>query len=324
MKRPPRSALLLLLFSTGCVGELSFDPGAGDATYGGAFDLATADSLWAELEGHESWPSFPGKEGIVMGASPHGAYQTLHVNDVAAADLDTLAFGSVVVKRNFADEAATDLKAVTVMKRVRNFNPDQFDWFWAQYEPDGTVALDDAGTPLAGAVGKDGGGCIGCHVGAGEDYLFSNGATPTFGGDQDLERAGTLWAAIATHTSWPSFTGLDGMQPGTSPHGDYNQFHLNDVAAADESGLGSGSIIVKRNHLTEDPASLVAITVMQRVDGFAPDRGDWFWAKFTPAGALDTNEAGVPLAGRVDGCTGCHASAPGDDFVFVNDGGTEG
>ncbi len=318
MKRPPLFALVLL---TGCVGELSYDPGL-DGTYGGVFDLAQAESLWAELAGHEAWPAFVGKEGVVMGASPHGDYQTLHLNDVAAADVDTLAFGSIVVKRNFATPDATDVQSITVMKRVRNFNPDQFDWFWAAYAPDGTVALDEDGVALAGAVGKEGGGCIGCHAGAGEDFVFSNGATPTFGTDRDLEIAGTLWASIASHADWPAFAGREGMQAGSSPHGAFNSFHLNDVARADEAALPVGSIVVKRNHATEDPTSLAAITVVQRIEGFAPDRGDWFWAKFTPAGALDTDPSGAALAGRVDGCLGCHGSAPGDDFVFMNAGGT--
>lgn len=171
MKRPP---LYALVFLTGCVGELSYDPGF-DGAYGGVFDLAQAESLWAEVEGHDAWPSFPGKDGVLMGTNPHGAYQTLHLNPVAAADVDTLAYGSIVVKRDLATADANDVEAITVMKRVRNFNPDQFDWFWAAYAPDGEVALDDQGTPLAGAVGKDGGGCLGCHAAApGEDFVFMN------------------------------------------------------------------------------------------------------------------------------------------------------
>lgn len=169
MTCPPRTALLLL-FSAGCVGELSFDPGSA-ADYGGAFDLATAESVWSELDGHEAWPALPGREGIQTGTSTHGASWTLHVNEVAAADPDALDDGSIVALRSF--DAASELEAITVMKRVKNFDPDHLDWFWVKYEPDGRVALDDGGTPLAGAVGGEGVGCIGCHASApGDDFVF--------------------------------------------------------------------------------------------------------------------------------------------------------
>jgi hypothetical protein len=62
---------------------------------------------------------------------------------------------------------------------------------------------------------------------------------------------------------------------------------------------------------------LDAYTVMfQRAEGYDPDHQDWFWAKYTPDGALDTTPEDMQMAGRVVGCIECHATAPGDDYVF--------
>lgn len=327
VKNPMRSlyAAPLLVALTGCVGELSFDPDGEEASFGTTFDLRQADSLWMAIEGHEAWPSFPGQEGVQPGNSPHGAFQSFHLNTTAAANPEALDYESIIVKRNFATAEDTVPVAITVMKRIVNYSPDENDWFYAKYDSDGNVDLNPEGVPLAGAVGRDDNtACVGCHATApGGDYVFLNGGAPNFGTPADLEIAGTLWASIVGHETWPSFTGKEGVQPGNSPHGAFVSFHLNDVAAADETELPAGSIVVKRNQSAEDPASIGAITVMQKIDGFNPAAGDWFWAKFLPTGAVDTNPAGVSLAGAVGqggtmGCIPCHASAPGGDFVFVN------
>lgn len=90
------------------------------------------------------------------------------------------------------------------------------------------------------------------------------------------------------------------------------------------------NVIVKTNFMADDltPEQVVnalrnefldSTTVMfQRETGYAPDSADWFWAKYLPGGELDQTPDGVPLAGRVAGCIGCHTGAPGEDFVFLH------
>jgi hypothetical protein len=70
----------------------------------------------------------------------------------------------------------------------------------------------------------------------------------------------------------------------------------------------------------DDPAAyLAAITVMFKRPGFDPDNQDWFWARYAPDGSLAMTDGGVAVAGRVDGCIGCHSAAGGGDYIYVND-----
>lgn len=316
-----RTTLLVAVFATGCVGELSFDPGDEGRTFGRTFDLHHAATLWERIAEHETWPTLGDREGFPPTSERHGAIASVHTNAIASADPDALPVGSILVMRSLATAESTAPSSITVMQRVANFDPDHNDWFWAEFESDGTVAFDEAGAPLAGAIDGDG-GCIGCHADAGADLTFGNGVEVAYGRPRDLELAGTLWAAIAGHESWSAFEGAEGIQSASGPHGSHQSLHVNDVAAADEATLPPGSIIVKRNLAAADRTALTAITVMQRIDGFDPEHRDWFWAKFAPNGALAEDDAGTPLAGAIrrgdQGCLPCHGGAPGEDFVFVN------
>jgi hypothetical protein len=94
------------------------------------------------------------------------------------------------------------------------------------------------------------------------------------------------------------------------------------------------TIIVKRNYggeggsiatVANDPAKyLTAVTVMLKRPGYDPETKDWFWVKYKPDGSLDTNPAGMMLAGKVakgepQGCIACHTAAPGGDMMFLRD-----
>ena len=138
---------------------------AAAPAFGGAADVERATTLWQSIQGYETWPSFPGREGIQVGGSPHGAYVSFHLNPAAAADPSAMAPGAIVIKNNYADEAGTMLGAVTVMEQVAGYSPMAGDWFFAKYLPDGSLDQNEAGVPLAGAVGLGGTmGCIPCHL----------------------------------------------------------------------------------------------------------------------------------------------------------------
>ena len=96
--------------------------------------------------------------------------------------------GELIVKRNHygdgegiteADVAANPtqfLDSVTIMfQREAGYDPENGDWFWAKFTPEGRVMNNDAGIGLAGrvALGMDT-GCIACHTNApGDDLVFS-------------------------------------------------------------------------------------------------------------------------------------------------------
>jgi hypothetical protein len=97
------------------------------------------------------------------------------------------------------------------------------------------------------------------------------------------------------------------------------------VSTATVNGV-TGRAIVKRSYgdgatregIIAAPAeNLANVTVMfQREAGYAPEHGDWFWAMFTPDGAV-AEMGGMAVAGRVEMCTACHAAAPGGDYTFL-------
>ena len=148
------------------------------------------------------------------------------------------------------------------------------------------------------------------------------GMKPPFGGPEDTARASRLWSRISGYRSWQSYPGLSGFQEGRSPHGKFLKYYINSTAARNLTA--PGSIIVKENFMAKDNAMLGAVTVMEKVPGYDPDNGDWFWVKFAGNGSVMKNKMGMSLAGRVakgmkKGCIACHGNAGGGDFLFIND-----
>lgn len=149
---------------------------------------------------------------------------------------------------------------------------------------------------------------------------------PEFGGEEDVSYAETLWTAL--NDAQLAGDGAIQAAPyeGTDPHGVVLQTLWGEIAVQDHRGL----VIVKRNYgpadvtideVANSPAeNLGSVTVMlQREDGYAPDSGNWFWAKYLPDGSLDQTPEGVMLAGRAAGCIACHSEAEGGDFVYTMD-----
>lgn len=117
------------------------------------------------------------------------------------------------------------------------------------------------------------------------------------------------WAPLAGQT--------DGLYPGNSPHGEKVKLYANRAAAAHSEDFPYGSILVKENY-DRSGKSLMAVTVMYRSKGFAPENGDWHWTKFEPDGEVSVMN-GMKLAGKIGMCVQCHKSSEGGDFVFAND-----
>ncbi len=154
---------------------------AQDAPFGTDADAEYAKLLWsvmveARLAGDGAIMTVP-----YPGTDPHGMMlETFYTTaDVSGHT------GDLVVKRNYGPEGveagavlsnpAEHLDAVTVMfRREEGYDPDNANWFWAKYLPDGTLDQNPAGMQLAGRVAKGADeGCIACHTGAGEDLLFT-------------------------------------------------------------------------------------------------------------------------------------------------------
>lgn len=129
-------------------------------------------------------------------------------------------------------------------------------------------------------------------------------------------QADAVWTYISQtnpYTQWEFWPGKAGMYPGQSPHGAYLKLYANPVAIeaarAGKTEMPDGALIVKENY-AKDRKTLAAVTPMYKVEGYNPGAGDWFWAKYGPAGE-------VQASGKVDGCINCHATQKQNDWLFT-------
>jgi len=143
--------------------------GAMSAFAGGmAKPAAEGKAVWEyihQADPYQQWPLFPGKGKLYKGRHPHGAFLTTYVSpdarDAIAARAGMLPNGAFVVKENYTPEKK--LAAVTVMYRVKGYDAEAGDWYWAKYAPDGKVLKD-------GKVK----GCIQCHQAViSNDWIFT-------------------------------------------------------------------------------------------------------------------------------------------------------
>jgi hypothetical protein len=133
----------------------------------------------------------------------------------------------------------------------------------------------------------------------------------------------TLWSWVKKH-DYRKWNGPDGsapeFQPGESPHGALIKTYVSKLAARNLEELPNGSVVVKENYSPEK--KLMAITVMQRSDGYDPEHGDWYYAKYMPDGKIAKTPPemkSMPIAGKVNMCIDCHTGAADNDFLYFND-----
>ncbi len=109
------------------------------------WDYITSESPYTE------WSYWPDHPGMQEGRAPHGPLHKVFVNKQALESATPpLQYGAIEVKENYSKDK--ELKAITVMYKVKGYNPDDGDWFWVKYSPTGKALK--VGKPM---------GCIGCH-----------------------------------------------------------------------------------------------------------------------------------------------------------------
>ncbi|MFO7983468.1 MAG: cytochrome P460 family protein [Desulfuromonadales bacterium] len=136
------------------------------------------------------------------------------------------------------------------------------------------------------------------------------------GGDSLPQPEGEAVYEYITETNpyqeWALYPGTDKLYEGQHPHGALLTTYVSkkaEKAITSRSGqFPDDSIIVKENYMPDE--TLGAVTVMYRVDGYNPDAGDWFWAKYKADGDIEKE-------GKVAGCIGCHTAAIENDWVFT-------
>ncbi len=117
---------------------------------------------------YREWAKWPGKGEMYQGKEPHGALLTTYVNEVVLDSIKKaqgMADKSIIVKENY--DANKTLMAITVMYKVKGYNKDGGDWFWAKYDPKFNI--------LAEGKIKD---CLTCHsTMKNNDYIFTGKVT---------------------------------------------------------------------------------------------------------------------------------------------------
>jgi hypothetical protein len=166
--------LVLSLTATGTVAQ--------GMPFGSEEDVDFAAQIWTYLE--ESKLAGPGmiRATPYEGTDPHGMMlETFYTT----AEIDGHE-GDLIVKRNFGPEGVTEdevlrnpdehLAAYTVMfRRTAGYDPENADWYWVKYLPDGALDQTPDGVAMAGQVAKGmDEGCIACHQSAGEDMVFTS------------------------------------------------------------------------------------------------------------------------------------------------------
>ncbi len=115
---------------------------------------ADPDALWnyiTKVSPYKKWKFWPDHKGMQAGRAPHGPFHKVYVNEQAfTSKKPPVKYGAIEVKENYNREKK--LAVITVMYRIKGFNPSAGDWFWAKYTPDGKAK--PFGKPK---------GCISCH-----------------------------------------------------------------------------------------------------------------------------------------------------------------
>jgi hypothetical protein len=119
----------------------------------------SSTTLWLFItrdNNYKEFPMWPNFEGLQIGQSPHGRYHIIFIDPIMKNLLPIkeriVPYGSLIVKENF--DADKNLSTITAMIKVKDFDPENNDWYWAKY--------DSKGNPQAeGKIDS----CISCHIG---------------------------------------------------------------------------------------------------------------------------------------------------------------
>ena len=123
-----------------------------------------------------------------------------------------------------------------------------------------------------------------------------------------------LWnyiSKVSPYQQWSFWSDHQGMMDGRAPHAPKHKVFVNQQGINSKTApVEYGTIEVKENYSPSH--ELKAITVMYKVKGYNPAAGDWFWAKYSPAGETQKE-------GKLKGCIGCHAKRVANDFILVHE-----
>ena len=142
MKRFCLLVLILVFGALSATPALAEMPGADPA------------ALWnhiTKVSPYKDWGQWPDYKGVKESRSPHGVTNQVFVSaGLLKATAVPAPYGSIQVKEAY--DAPASWTNITVMYKVKGFNPEAGDWLWVKYSPQGEAK--PFGKPR---------GCIRCH-----------------------------------------------------------------------------------------------------------------------------------------------------------------
>ncbi len=127
----------------------------------------TGEILWNRITKEDNFRIYaywPDHKGMRPGKAPHGPYHKIFINDIIQNALPIsnkiIPNGGIVVRESYDLDQAFD--NISVMIKVKGYDPENNDWFWAQYGSDGKLIS-------SGKIME----CISCHKAfKNNDYLI--------------------------------------------------------------------------------------------------------------------------------------------------------
>ena len=136
------AVMLMLSVGSFTMAEDAMPKPDGDALY----------NYISKVSPYSKWSYWPDHEGMLEGRAPHAPQHKVFVNQQGIdSKKPPVQFGTIQVKENYSPD--NELKAITVMYKIKDYNPKDGDWFWAKYSASGE-------TQKAGKLK----GCISCHA----------------------------------------------------------------------------------------------------------------------------------------------------------------
>lgn len=134
---------------------------------------------------------------------------------------------------------------------------------------------------------------------------------------QDRVEANTLEQEIANYKEWKAPDFFDGYHKSRHPLPEFVKYYANDTLLNSIDNPANGSIVVKEQF--DQDKKFIGLTVMKRIDGYAPEHGDWYWA-------IADTDVEITNAGKLNSiwtssCIDCHKHKGdyGNDLLFIND-----
>jgi hypothetical protein len=186
---PILTGLLFFILLASCVTREIPDAGENAPSFGTDEDVIYAQKIWSVMEDDRLVGKQENElEPFFGGAKPHGMILELVYRNIQVNSHD----GLIVVKKNYDGIGVTVesvkgnrskyLSSITIMyQRESGYDNDNQDWFWAKYNPDGSLfskIFDAKVVQMAGRIWKgktveQNRGCLYCHRSAGGgDYIF--------------------------------------------------------------------------------------------------------------------------------------------------------